>query len=134
MSYRSGVSDDKLRESRAGGYESTREDVQAHVPRSARRILELGCSSGALGAALKERNGAFVFGVELDPTYAADAQRRLDRVIVGDAEAFLRGPRPDEAPFDCLIAADVFEHMVDPWATLERAVDLLGPGEAGDPP
>ena len=30
--------------------------------------------------------------------------------------------------FDCVIAADVLEHLVDPWTALGRAVDLLEPG------
>jgi 2-polyprenyl-3-methyl-5-hydroxy-6-metoxy-1,4-benzoquinol methylase len=116
---------------RTAGYETARPDVQAHVPRDSRSILELGCSNGALGAALKERaapNTVTIVGVELDPDYAAVAEERIDRVVVADAEAFLSGPAPPEAPFDCLIAADVLEHLVDPWATLRRAVELVRPG------
>src|SRR3954467_9139906 len=115
---------------RIAGSETARPDVQAHVPADARSILELGCSAGALGAALKARASApvTVIGVELDPEHARGAAERLDRVIVGDAEAFIAGPPPPEAPFDCLIAADVLEHLVDPWTTLERAVALVRPG------
>ena len=101
-SHRSGVAAQDLRESRAGGYEGARDDIQARVPRSATRILELGCLTGVLGAALKERNGAVVLGVELDPIYARGAAMRLDRVVVADAEEFLRGPPPAEAPLDLL--------------------------------
>lgn len=126
--FRNGAADEHLRERRAHGYETSRPDVQALVPATAKRILELGCSTGALGAALKARNGAFVFGVEIDPEYARLAERRLDRVAVRDAELFLREGPTDEAPFDCLIGADVFEHLVDPWTALERATDLLVPG------
>ncbi len=119
-----------LRESRVVGYETVREDIQAHVPVTARAILELGCSSGALGAALKARQDARVVGVELDPGYARDAEARLDRVVVGDAQSFATGPPPPEAPFDCLIAADVLEHLVDPWAALRGAAAMLEPGAA----
>jgi 2-polyprenyl-3-methyl-5-hydroxy-6-metoxy-1,4-benzoquinol methylase len=117
-----------LRQSRAGGYESARPDIQDHVPPSSRAILELGCSSGALGAALKARQNAVVVGVEIDDGYAADAEERLDRVIVADAAEFASGPAPPEAPFDCLIAADVLEHLADPWAALRGAVAMLAPG------
>jgi 2-polyprenyl-3-methyl-5-hydroxy-6-metoxy-1,4-benzoquinol methylase len=110
---------------RAHGYESPREDVQQHVPLHASRILDLGCSTGALGAALKRRQDAVVVGVEIDPDYAAQARARLDRVIVSDIESFLADSIPAEAPFDCLIAADVLEHLVDPWTTLRRAAELL---------
>jgi methionine biosynthesis protein MetW len=102
--------------------------VQRHVPAHSSRILDLGCSAGALGAALKRRQDAVVVGVEINPDYASDASARLDRVIVSDIESFLDDPALPEAPFDCLIAADVLEHLVDPWTALRRAVDLLDPG------
>jgi 2-polyprenyl-3-methyl-5-hydroxy-6-metoxy-1,4-benzoquinol methylase len=109
-------------------YEVERPELEHHIPRDARRILDLGCCTGTLGAALKRRQDATVLGVEIDQTYAAAAQTRLDRVVVSDVEQFLRGPVPAEAPFDCLIAADVLEHLVDPWLALARAADLLSPG------
>lgn len=112
----------------AARYETERPDVERHVPAGARRILDLGCCTGTLGAALKRRQEATVVGVEIDPACAEVARTRLDRVIVSDVELFLAGPAPPEAPFDCLLAADVLEHLADPWLALERAVDLLAPG------
>lgn len=114
-----------VRERKKHGYESPRPDVERHVPRGARNILELGCSAGALGASIKRRQDAAVLGVEIDPSYARDAGARLDRVVCSSAEAFLAGPVPPEAPFDCLIAADVLEHLVNPWTVLSEAVALL---------
>lgn len=110
------------------GYETARPDIAAHVPGSVRRILELGCSEGALGAALKQRQRALIVGVEVDPAYASVAEARLDRVVASDIDTFLHQCVPPEAPFDCLVAADVLEHLVDPWQALERAVALLQPG------
>ncbi len=117
-----------IRGRRRHGYETARPDVANHVPTSVRRILELGCSTGALGAALKQRQPALVVGVEIDAEYASVAESRLDRVVVSDIETFLRQRAPAEAPFDCLIAADVLEHLVDPWQALERSVALLETG------
>jgi methionine biosynthesis protein MetW len=117
------------REVRRDAYESAREDVQALVPASARRILDLGCASGALGAALKRRQGAEVVGVEIDPAYARDAEQRLDRVVCADLDAAL-AEGASLGRFDCVVAADVLEHLVDPWSTLRRAVELLEPGGA----
>jgi SAM-dependent methyltransferase len=122
------VTEEGLHERRRHGYETPRPDVQALVPETAQRILELGCSTGALGAALKARNGASVFGVEVHPEYARQAAGRLDKVVTGDVERFLRESGPEEMPFDCLVGADVFEHLVDPWNALERATDLLESG------
>ena len=112
------------REARAHAYENARPEVQALVPLGARRILDLGCASGALGAALKARQSCEVVGVESDPAYARDAAERLDRVEVGDLNLF----EADLGRFDCLIAADVLEHLVDPWSVLTRWAAALEPG------
>jgi methionine biosynthesis protein MetW len=117
-----------LRARRERGYETTRPDVRALVPRSARRILDIGCASGALGAALKESQPAEVVGVELDDTYATDARARLDSVVCGDVDRVLA--EADLGRFDCVVAADVLEHLVDPWGTLRAAAALLVPGGA----
>jgi methionine biosynthesis protein MetW len=121
-----------LRSSRAFAYENPRPDVQALVPRGARRILDLGCSSGAVGAALKARQGAEVVGLELDAGYAADAALRLDRVVQGDLEelATREDLAADLGRFDCLVAADVLEHLRDPWTVLARFAELLEAGGA----
>ena len=116
-----------VRAARAPAYENARPEVQALVPRSAASILDLGCSSGALGAALRARQPCAVTGLEVDPGFATDAQRRLDRVIRADLETAdpvdlgLDG-------FDCLIAADVLEHLRDPWAVLQRFTNAVRPG------
>jgi methionine biosynthesis protein MetW len=114
------------REVRREAYESARPDVQALVPHAARRILDLGCASGELGAALKRRQGAEVVGIEIDPAYARDAAQRLDRAICATAEEGLADSSLGR--FDCIIAADVLEHLVDPWDVLRRAAALLEPG------
>jgi 2-polyprenyl-3-methyl-5-hydroxy-6-metoxy-1,4-benzoquinol methylase len=108
-------------------YTGARPEVQALVPRSARRVLDLGCSSGALGAGLRER-GAEVVGVELDTVHAREAEARLDRVVAGDVEAVLGDAAGSLGRFDCVVAADVLEHLRDPWTALRRAVELLEPG------
>ena len=105
-------------------YTGARPEVQALVPTSARRVLDLGCAGGALGEGLKERSGVEVVGVELDPALAREAERRLDRVVVGSVE----GLNSDVGRFDAIVAADVLEHLVDPWTALRNAVELLEPG------
>ena len=125
----SGEAHEEERRRRSFQYESERPDVQAVVPHSARRILDLGCASGALGAALKARQKAEVVGIELDPGYARDARARLDHVVEADIEELIEG---DEfrslGDFDCVIAADVLEHLRDPWVVMRRATPLLRPG------
>jgi 2-polyprenyl-3-methyl-5-hydroxy-6-metoxy-1,4-benzoquinol methylase len=60
--------------------------------------------------------------VELEPAYADEARTRLDEVIAGDVEA-----ADPHGPFDALIAADILEHLKDPWTALRRYARLLGP-------
>jgi methionine biosynthesis protein MetW len=115
---------DSRRAARADAYENPRPELQRHVPAGARRVLDLGCASGALGAALKAR-GAYVVGVESDAEYAARARDRLDHVVEADLETL------DPAPlgrFDVLVAGDVLEHLRDPWDVLRRFAEIVEPG------
>jgi methionine biosynthesis protein MetW len=112
------------RAARAAAYESVRPEIVALVPPGARRVLDLGCASGALGAALKARGDVEVVGIEREPAYAAEASKRYDRVVEGDVAAVPAGL----GRFDCLVAADVLEHLADPWSVLEAYVRLLEPG------
>lgn len=115
---------DSARAARADAYENPRPELQRHVPAGARRVLDLGCASGAFGAALRAR-GAYVVGVESDPEYAARARERLDEVVEADLETL------DPAPlgrFDAVVAGDVLEHLTDPWGVLRRFATLVEPG------
>src|SRR5918998_325767 len=112
------------RAARADAYESVRPEIVDLVPAGARRVLDLGCSTGWLAGALKERGEVEVVGIEREPAYAAVARERCDRVVVADVEEIPDGL----GRFDCLVAADVLEHLVDPWRALEGYVRLLEPG------
>jgi predicted RNA methylase len=66
--------------------EGVRPDIQSLVPVSSARILDLGCSSGHLGAALKARQSAYVVGIEADSAYASQASEVLDQAVHADFE------------------------------------------------
>src|SRR3954447_872188 len=102
------------RSARADAYESVRSEIVDLVPSGARRVLDLGCSTGWLAAALKARGDVEVVGIEREPEYAEAAREHCDRVVVADVESVPR----DLGRFDCLVAADVLEHVVDPWTAL----------------
>lgn len=114
-------------DARALAYETPRPEIARHVPARARRVLDLGCAKGGLATLL---SGVEVVGVELDEGYAATAERHCARVVRADAEELAR--RGDLAAelgrFDCLVAADVLEHLVDPWSALRAYARLLEPG------
>src|SRR5919206_5097800 len=69
------------RAARAAAYESERREIVDLVPARARRVLDLGCSTGWLAAALKQRGDVEVVGIEREPAYAAEARTHCDRVI-----------------------------------------------------
>lgn len=92
-----------------------------------KHVLELGTAAGAMTYALKERNKCSVVGVEVDPVSAEEARPYCKKLIVGnldelDLVAELGGER-----FDVILAADVLEHLIDPWRCLEEARKLLVP-------
>ena len=99
-------------------YQAIRHDVIGMIPRGTERVLEVGCSNGAtLAHARKTLGLAEVVGIEPYEPAAAVAAGRVDRVIVGDVEK-MEGLDYPENYFDCIICADVLEHLRDPWSTL----------------
>lgn len=108
-------------------YANPRHEVAAVIPTGARRILDVGCSSGALGASLRAR-GAEVLGIELDPALAAAARDRLDRVVEADIEVLAREGGLAGEVFDCVVFADVLEHLRDPWSVVAWGADRTAPG------
>jgi methionine biosynthesis protein MetW len=114
--------------SRLGAYGGDRPEVRALVPQGARRVLDLGCSMGAVGEALKREREVEIVGVEVDPAFAEAARQRLDRVVEADLEELLARDDPGLGPFDCVVAADSLEHLRDPWSALAGAVRLLEDG------
>lgn len=94
-----------------------------------RRVLDLGCAGGKLGAMLKARfPGATVVGIDANRAAAAKAATRIDQVIcarLDDIDFASHGLRHGE--FDVAIAADILEHLVNPWNLLERLKPFLAP-------
>ena len=87
------------------------------------RILDLGCSDGALGERLG-RAGHEVTGVDV---VAHDhTQSRLHAFVAGDLEHGI----PDEVGdgYDVVLCADILEHVSAPARLLAAARDRLAPG------
>lgn len=99
-----------------GYYEHAREEVIALIPDTARVVVDVGCGAGALGRRLKQlRPGVQVRGIEIVADQAERARAHLDAVHVGDAGAGLPTGWPQP---DCIVFADVLEHLQDPWGAL----------------
>jgi GT2 family glycosyltransferase/2-polyprenyl-3-methyl-5-hydroxy-6-metoxy-1,4-benzoquinol methylase len=102
-----------------------RQEILAEIPTGARSILDVGCGAGVLGEWLRRRQQCEVWGIERDPDAAREARERLDRVLDGSVEAVI-GDLP-AAYFDTLIAADILEHLPDPWAALRALARCVAP-------
>jgi 2-polyprenyl-3-methyl-5-hydroxy-6-metoxy-1,4-benzoquinol methylase len=87
-----------------------------------KRVLDIGCSTGRLGAALRLQANE-VYGIEFDRGSAEKASAVLDKVIVGDVESLKLPFRP--AFFDAVVLGDVLEHLRSPASVLERIRPLL---------
>ncbi|MBI1349395.1 glycosyltransferase [bacterium] len=103
-----------------------RPEVLALIPPSARAVLDLGCGSGRMGAALNRRQPCTVWGVERHPAAADQARSRLDQVVTADVETLSQLP-PEAPPFDAIVCADLLEHLREPRALLERCRTWLSP-------
>lgn len=109
-------------EQRTSAYTTPRPDVSAMVPMSALTVLDVGCSNGALGASLRSaKNGRKVFGVEIDPIFAQEAEKYLDLVVCADLNKFQWANFMPGTEFDCIVFADVLEHVNDPTHQLSQA-------------
>lgn len=110
-------------------YTSPRPDVFEMVPKTSRQILDVGCSNGALGRCLKmvqpERR---VAGIEYDTTFANEAALHLDHVVNADLNLLNWHKVFADRKFDCIIFADVLEHLIDPQSCLLQALGHLQPG------
>ncbi|MEM9193154.1 MAG: methyltransferase domain-containing protein [Myxococcota bacterium] len=109
-------------------YVGLRPEIYSRVPTEALRILDVGASDGTLGAFLLEQNPArAVYGVEADRNLARTAAERLTGVAQVDAEALDWASIGGRGSFDCIIFADVLEHLSDPWTVLAKASRRLSP-------
>nr|WP_297425908.1 class I SAM-dependent methyltransferase [uncultured Actinotalea sp.] len=101
--------------------------LMVHLVGADRRVLDVGCATGYLGAALKER-GCTVSGVEIDPEAAVRAREVLDEVVVADLASVRLTEHFEPGSFDVVVLGDVLEHLTDPLRLLRDARDVLVPG------
>jgi len=94
-----------------------------------RRVLDIGCATGFLGAALAAQ-GCVVTGVEYEPEAAAKARTHLDEVVEADLNVTALADLFPGRDFDAIVFGDVLEHLMDPDAVLRSAAQLLAPGGA----
>ena len=106
-------------------YIGQRDDIVRLIPEPAKNVLDIGCSTGALGQQLKQRNNATVIGIEINQEMAILASTILDKVIIADVEDITFSKHFTLAHFDCIILADILEHLKDPWRVIKNLTTIL---------
>lgn len=107
-------------------YSHERSDLLRLLPARVKleKVLDVGCGCGATGQYLKNlMQVREVVGIEMNPEMAQQAQPILDQVIIGDVQQ-IELPF-DKQYFDCIICADVLEHLYDPWSVLIKLKNHL---------
>lgn len=100
-------------------FEFPREELIPLVPPATKRLLDVGCGAGITAGKLKQVYGIEeVTGIEFVPRAAQRAMERIDRVVIADLETIqLDFP---EGYFDCILCADVLEHLRQPGDLLMK--------------
>lgn len=106
-----------------GYHDLTRPEILSRIPLIAQRILDVGCGTGSLGRALKQRQNCAVHGIESNPDAAKEAEKNLDTVYLQDLD--MPFPLESTLEYDCIIFADILEHLKNPWGVFLQQADNL---------
>ncbi len=96
--------------------------------RSGRRILDLGCGTGLVGATFKDlADAGRLDGVDISPRMIEAARRRgiYDDLVLGDLETILNEPGP---AYELILAADTMIYLGDLAPTFAGVAKRLEPG------
>jgi SAM-dependent methyltransferase len=103
-------------------YEAVNEAVIARVPKTTRRLLDVGCGTGEMGRQVKKALACEVIGVTNCEQEAATAAGHLDRVILADLNDF---DPSTLGVFDCIVCSHVLEHLYQPEKVIQRLRRVL---------
>ncbi len=99
-----------------------------HLVGQSKRVLEVGCGPGTVTRILAQQGGCRVTGLELDPEAIKKAAPYCEAIMQADLNSpewphLLDGMER----FDVVVAADVLEHLYDPWTTLKHMISFINP-------
>jgi 2-polyprenyl-3-methyl-5-hydroxy-6-metoxy-1,4-benzoquinol methylase len=105
------------------------EDVLRGLGSISGRLLDVGSGGGSWAPRLRAAGADEL--IALDPSAGAIglAAGRYDRAVIGTVEETELDDLGGE-PFQVIIAADVLEHLVDPWKALLKLRSWAAPGAA----
>lgn len=104
-------------------------DLLKFIPTNSRKLIEIGCSSGALAREFKKISpNADYFGIEIDPDYADHARRFCNSVLVMNIENAGTEFWASNSDRDCWIFGDTLEHLQNPWLILKQIYEVIPVG------
>lgn len=86
-----------------------------------KKIIEVGVAEGILGRLDQGRDYQLI-GIEINEQWANQARNYYDQIIVGDIQTVDENLFKDS---DCVIFADILEHLPDPQSTLKKIGDSI---------
>lgn len=96
-------------------------DLLRMMPSHCMKVIEIGCSSGALAREFKQINPACRYlGIDIEPSYVELARRYCDDVAVANIENATADFYDQHSDKDCWVFADTLEHLRDPWKVLKE--------------
>ena len=102
-------------------HDSANPDLLSIMPATARRVIEVGCSSGALAREYKKRNPQSRYvGIEFEAEFREFAARHCDRVEILDIETLADTDIAPRFHADCWVFGDSLEHLREPWQVLRN--------------
>ena len=91
-----------------------------------KHVLEIGCGPGSITKVLAQQGGCQVTGIELDPEAIKKVTPYCVQVMQADLNSSEWPSLLDGTErFDVVVAADVLEHLYDPWKTLQQMAPLI---------
>lgn len=110
-------------------HEVSNPDLLQVMPVDSLRVVEVGCSSGALARDYKLRNtGCWYLGCDIDASYVDLARRYCDDVMVLDIDNAKADFYQAQAQADLWVFGDTLEHMKDPWQVLRNVRAMMRQG------
>jgi len=104
-------------------------DLLKIIPKNLKRIVEVGCSSGALARAYLSSNPDCEYiGIEIDADYASVASNFCSKVIIKNIESMDDEDFLSLCTADAWIFGDALEHLYDPWTVLQKIKKYSPPG------
>lgn len=98
------------------------------IPSTAERLIEVGCSSGALARDFKKTHPQVHYrGIEIDPGYTELARRHCDEALTLDIQTAPPEFWQAQRDRDCWVFGDVLEHLANPWAILKQVRSVIPP-------